>query len=412
MIKSRYDIYINSACTGILHAADCVLIENEAVLTDFGFRYRPEYLARSDAFPLDPVQLPLKQGEMAFSCQGGLPGLIDDYLPDAWGRRILSQLALYRDQKQLNANSVIDSLAMIGHSRIGGISIVLKGGKPFFESGTSITELQKAEYAAQQIDSLDYKDVSLDEMSLLYLANTGTGVGGARPKALVHDEKTAFVAKFNRLNHDPYNNARVELACLTMAERAGIRTSKGKVASGINGREVLLIERFDVNSDQSRNHLISINSLLKEPSSQRDSGRAFRYDDICDLLRDYSIKLEEDLTQLLMQMLFNRSINNTDDHERNFSLIHTEAGYSLAPAYDMVPSVVRGAYPAAGFQYQPAPPTPIEAMNVGQIFGLPKAVVNNCAEAVQSIISCWPEIAYEVGVEDEQAVQIESLFHR
>ncbi len=78
----------------------------------------------------------------------------------------------------------------------------------------------------------------------------------------------------------------------------------------------------------------------------------------------------------------------------------------------MVPSVVRGAYPAAGFQYQPAPPTPAEAKKVGKIFGLPKAVVNNCAEAVQSIISRWPEIAYEAGVEEEQAVQIESLFRR
>ncbi|MBT3347251.1 MAG: hypothetical protein HOM84_04210 [Thiotrichales bacterium] len=43
-----------------------------------------------------------------------------------------------------------------------------------------------------------------------------------------------------------------------------------------------------------------------------------------------------------------RTINNNDDHERNFSLIYrmddnNHSGYRLSPAYDMVPSIVPAA---------------------------------------------------------------------
>lgn len=60
-------------------------------------------------------------------------------------------------------------------------------------------------------------------------------------------------------------------------------------------------------------------------------------------------------------MLFNRTINNTDDHERNFSFMRTVKSYQLAPAYDLVPSMATGEYHAAGFASQSYPPTVSEA---------------------------------------------------
>ena len=143
---------------------------------------------------------------------------------------------------------------------------------------------------------MDFQSVDMDEMSLLYLANAGTGVGGARPKALLYDDAGCYVAKFNRLSHDSYNNARVELACLTMAKAAGLDVGAGRVITGINDREVLLLERFDM-VGPARQHLVTVNGLLKEPATQQDSGSAFRYDDICDLLRRYSGCIERDLKQ-------------------------------------------------------------------------------------------------------------------
>jgi serine/threonine-protein kinase HipA len=401
--KARYDVFLNTPATGQVHAADCVIEEDAGLVTRVAFRYRDIYLDQDGAFPVDPIQLPLVAGETLLPCRAGVPAFIDDYLPDAWGRKILARLAYYRDQHHFNANCVIDSLSLLGTSRIGALSIVPHGIEPLFEPGYSLEELSRAERVAQLIDGSHFDEVDMNEMNLIHLANAGSGVGGTRPKALFYDSNGQYLAKFNRLSQDAYNNARVELACLNMAREAGIDIGKGRIVQGINGREVLLLERFDVAQDGGRYHLITVNGLLKEPKTQRDHGAVFRYDDICDLLRRYSISIDADLQQLLRLMLFNRAINNTDDHERNFSLIHRGDGYQFAPAYDLVPSVTTGEYHAAGYGLRPDPPTPAEVLNMGKVFGLSKTRVAQAAEEVADAVARWVGFA-----EDAEVSEIES----
>ena len=406
MTRQRYDLYLNTRETGPVHAAEVVLLEEAGSLSEVGFRYRSEYLDGSGAFSIDPAQLPLRSSTFEFTChRGACPAFLDDYLPDDWGRKVLVQLALYRDHKKLNANSAIDTLSLLGNSRIGAVSIVEQGGVPHFDGGYALEYLQAAEQAAQQLDQLDHGQVDLDEMSLLYLANAGTGVGGARPKALLFDDHGHYLAKFNRYTQDSYNNARVELACLKMAQAAGITMLDGKVITGINGREVLLLDRFDIDGD-TRKHLITANGLLKEPQSQLDPGHAFRYDHVSELIRKYSCRVEQDLIQLLKLMLFNRAINNSDDHERNFSFMHGPKGYHLAPAYDLVPSLTLNTHHAAGYQYQPWPPSPTEALEDGRIFKLPRPKVEAAAKDVMRAVEQWRHFASEAGVSFEDSEKL------
>ena len=409
--KTRYDIFLNTPATGQVHAADCVVEEDSGLVTRVAFRYQDNYLDQEAAFPLEPRKLPLVAGETLLRCRAGIPAFIDDYLPDAWGRRVLTRLAFYRDRQRFNANSVIDSLSLLGRSRIGALSIVLHGTEPHFEPGHSMETLARAERVAQLVDGSHLDEVDLNEMSLIYLAGAGTGVGGARPKALLYDGDGQYLAKFNRLGQDTYNNARVELACLDMASAAGIDVGGGKIVAGINGREVLLLNRFDIAPDGRRYHLITANGLLKEPDTQRDPGGAFRYDDICSLLRLHSISIDTDLQQLLRLMLFNRAINNTDDHERNFSLIHRGSGYQFSPAYDMVPNTAMGEYHAAGFGYQPYPPTPAEVQGLGKVFGIGKGRVAQAAEQVIGAVSRWPDFAEKAGVSEVESDRLARCFH-
>ena len=419
MIRARFDIYFSSSSMGVVKCAETVILENNGRVEKVGLRYLPDYLAHPASIPLDPRQLALSEGETTFSCSGGFPAFIDDYLPDAWGRKVLNRLAFYRDRQRLNANSAIDTLRLLNGNRIGALSIVPQGEMPDFSFGLALELLAKAENAAQHVDGLDLQSVPLDEMSLLYLANVGSGVGGARPKALLTDKDSAngknkakhYLAKFNRLTQDHYNNARVELACLHMAQAAGLEVYDGRIESGINGRELLLLNRFDIADDDSRYHLITVNGLLKENATQQDCGNTFRYDDIAMLLKKYSMHIEKDLQQLVSLMIFNRAINNTDDHERNFSLINRGDGYQFAPAYDLVPSLNTGQYHAAGFAYSPNPPTPNEAIAQGKIFGLTKTRVKNCAESVITAVEKWPQFAEEAGVEAEQTARIARYFH-
>ncbi|MFV9615954.1 MAG: type II toxin-antitoxin system HipA family toxin, partial [Gammaproteobacteria bacterium] len=340
-------------------------------------------------------------------------GILDDYLPDDWGRKVLAQLAFYRNERDINQNSAIDVLTQLSDSRIGALQWVPFGEMPGYEIGCDIKHLLNAEKAAQSVDAPESYSVKLDEMSLLYLANAGTGIGGARPKALLHEDNRAYLAKFNRLTTDVYNNAKVELACLQMAKAAGLNVLDGQVRTGVNGRDVLLLDRFDIVTENkrptSRRHLITINALLKNSETQRDKGGVFRYDDIVKIVRMHSTEIEKDLTQLLRIMLFNRAINNTDDHERNFSLINEGNGYTLSPGYDLVPSLTTGAYPVAGYGYSPWAPKPSEVSMHGKIFGLPKTVVSRVSDQVISAVEQWSDWAEKNDVPENDSENIKKI---
>ena len=408
---------------GPIHAADCVVEEEAGFVRRVDFRYTPDYLGQPTAFPLDPRRLPLESGEIRFACQGGVPGFIDDHLPDAWGRKVLTTLALYRDSRRLNVNSVIDLLTLApGGSRIGALSLTPRGQAPgalsltprgqapSFTLGAPIAVLEHAERAAVHVDAM-VSETDADEFGLVRLADAGSSVGGARPKALLTDSRNHYLAKFNRLTGDQYNNARVELACLNMAQAAGLEVARGRVAEHVNGREVLLLERFDIAPVNHRHHLVTINALLKEEGTQRDCGLPFRYDDIADLLSRHSVAIRADLEQLARLALFNRAINNTDDHSRNFSLIHRGDGYRLSPAYDLVPSLAIGEYHAAGFAYAPNPPRPSEVSSAGRVFGLSKPWLRQCAEEVMNAIERWPEFAEQAGVREAEVEVVASRFN-
>ncbi|MYF70426.1 MAG: hypothetical protein F4053_08125 [Proteobacteria bacterium] len=162
--RARFDIYVNSRATGIVHAADCVVEEDAGFVHRVDFRYTPVYLGNPGRFSLDPAGLPLAPGETRFRCQGGAPGFIDDHLPDAWGRKILTALAHYRDGRRLNADSAIDLLALVkGGERIGALAFVDVGATPGFFHGAPLELLSQVEWAAAQVDASDWRSIGLDE---------------------------------------------------------------------------------------------------------------------------------------------------------------------------------------------------------------------------------------------------------
>ncbi|MFY9179722.1 MAG: HipA domain-containing protein [Venatoribacter sp.] len=407
MIK-RFDLYLNTQTTGLIKAAEVALLEEQQRLQQVGFRYTQDYLALPHAFALDPAQLPLSAREFNLTCQGSAPAVLDDYLPDDWGKKVLGKIALTQ-QLRLNTHCISDLLSFLqqAHSRIGALSIVEQGKQPSFLGGIELSKLQEAELSAQQIDQNNFAELDANTLGLIFLANSGSGVGGARPKTLLQDNGHYYLAKFNRHN-DPYNNARVELACLNMARAAGIQIGQGKITT-VNQREVLLLERFDI-QENGRTHLITANGLLKSPANQLDPGQSFRYNDLHLLLQKYSADIEQDLHQLTRLMLFNSAINNTDDHERNFSFMHDDEGYRLAPAYDLVPSLGAGEYHAAGFNYQPYPPRISELSKLGSLFGLPKGIVSEIGEQVAQAIQSWACFAEQAKVTESETEKIARIF--
>jgi len=67
-----------------------------------------------------------------------------------------------------------------------------------------------------------------------------------------------------------------------------------------------------------------------------------RYPDLLGVVRKYSSDPQGDAELLYRQMVFNGVIGNTDDHLKNFWMVHERGvGWRLSPAFDLIPDVGR-----------------------------------------------------------------------
>jgi serine/threonine-protein kinase HipA len=167
------------------------------------------------------------------------------------------------------------------------------------------------------------------ELQLLFAA--ASAPGGARPKALVQDAAgNHWVAKFPSTK-DIVAMVPVEAATLALARKAGLNVPQFNVRP-CGRHKVLLVRRFDLCDHGGRRHMISFQTLLRAQGHY-----TLGYTDLFEALRRVSDRPAVDLAALYRQMVFNALIGNTDDHLKNFCLLHDGSGFYLSPAFDLLP---------------------------------------------------------------------------
>ena len=140
--------------------------------TGIAFEYDPTFIATGHE--LSPFHLPLRPGVQA---RGGdrLPGLFDDSLPDAWGRRVM--LEWFRRQGTTEPSvTPLAMLALVGAHGMGALTYEpARDAAEHPWTAVSLDTLQAAVIRAEQAGEID----------LNVLAAVGSSAGGARPKALI-----------------------------------------------------------------------------------------------------------------------------------------------------------------------------------------------------------------------------------
>ena len=89
------EVYVYIQLPGTLNTVPAALLKVEQLRdgTYVGrFRYGDRYLARPEAVALDPLELPLGRDVYEFTKLKGLPGVVRDASPDAWGRRVIQYI--------------------------------------------------------------------------------------------------------------------------------------------------------------------------------------------------------------------------------------------------------------------------------------------------------------------------------
>ncbi|CAN5828904.1 type II toxin-antitoxin system HipA family toxin [soil metagenome] len=306
------------------------------------FIYGRSYLARRDAVPLDPYNLPLREGWRETARLGGVFGAIRDAAPDAWGSRVIER-ALGRVDL-----TILDYLLHSPEDRAGALSFGWGTVPPPpvrpFNRVIQLPALLDAASALEALEAGQPISPQLQDQLAHLLDLTSIGLGGARPKNVVEDAEGLWVAKFPSQS-DRWNNASVEGALLALAGQCGIRVPPTRIET-VGTKRVLFVKRFDRTlvagaptqpNRYLRSRRVSALTVLNAEETAA-SAADWSYVLLADELQRWSARPRDDKRELFRRMVFNALVSNLDDHPRNHALVAPGNEFCLSPAYDITPS--------------------------------------------------------------------------
>lgn len=290
----------------------------------FFFAYGKSYIARDDAYSIDPRQLPLSD---SITVTADLPLAFQDAGPDDYGRFLYESLYGHKPE------SPLDYLMENGQSSIGALSFSADRSGPKEVGLLASTNMDEV---TEAIDRLERKEPISHQMRQLLAP--GTSLPGARPKAVIVDSNgEQWIAKFSRPN-DIFDIPIAEYAAMTAANdmidvaRVDLRR-RGE-------HNIFMTKRFDREAGAAR-HFLSAYTLLGADKAQPNTFyERYGYPALAHETRVISSSPREDRQELYRRMVVNVVLGNRDDHLKNHGyLIDADhRKYRLSPAYDIVPS--------------------------------------------------------------------------
>lgn len=330
------------------------------------FEYDPEF--RTRGIEISPLRLPLNvSGPQRFPGLArspafeGLPGVLADCLPDAFGNAILRRHfeSTGRSERDFSA---VQKLLYIGRRAMGALEFEPP------EEGRRADWAEEA-LALQTLVDQARKVIEGDErVAIPEIMQVGASAGGARAKALIlwnralkrvrsgfatpESGDEPWLIKFDGVSkggggHDlageftPGPYGRIEYVYSRMAKTAGVTMEETDL---LCDREFahFVTRRFDrpvINGVPQRLHMHSLGGLLHV---DYNIPRAVSYEDLFRTIRE--LKLGQPVVdQAYRRMVFNLAARNQDDHVKNIAFLMTPDGrWDLAPAYDLTWAVGTG----------------------------------------------------------------------
>ncbi len=367
------------------------------------FNYGQSYLDRADAIPISTRELPLRKGLQPLLPGLSMPGCLRDASPDAWGRRILLNRLLGLKGRDADP-TIVDELTYLlesGSDRIGALDFQRSATEYKARSGDSAT-LEDLMEAAERVE----KGQPLPDVLGTALLH-GSSIGGARPKAILDDDGTPFIAKFSA-STDLYPVVKAEFAAMRLAAHVGIQVAEVRLVRAAR-RDVLMVKRFDrepAADGHCRRLMISALTLLELDEMM---ARYASYERLADTIRHTFTEPDATLRELYARLVFNILCGNTDDHARNHAAFWDGHNLELTPAYDICPQLRRGGEAVqAMFIHGDSRFSRLDVcLDAATIFHLStheaRAIIDN---QVETIRSRWPEVADEASLSEAERQQL------
>jgi serine/threonine-protein kinase HipA len=367
---------------------------------------------------LSPAHLPLAQfglgvhifrpGDSPFV--GGLPGLIADSLPDAWGERML------RKEVEGGLRTVLGKLAAIGLRGPGALTFepTLGAGRDEIVTTEHLSDL------AKEADALRSSPVPLGSGPVAEaLARGGSSLGGAFPKTSAHlpmdcailerseiliggqtpQGYSPCILKFARTDEA---EGAVEFAFWQMAKAAGIRVPNACLV--VDGKQRHFASaRFDrvplPAGGWGRRHVHTLAGMLHK----RAADGAIDYGEFLRLTQRLCGPAEAH--ECFRRAVFNLLATNRDDHGRNHAFLYDEGSrsWTLTPAYDLNPNVVNVLIGLSWLDSMEIPKRFDELLRLAEVVSIDGGQARAIYEEVEAAVGGWPNYAAMAGVPAEIA---------
>jgi serine/threonine-protein kinase HipA len=325
------------------------------------FEYDSTFLKKG--IQLSPIMMPNRENFIyQFSNLNketfkGLPGLLADSLPDAYGNKIINAWLAQMGRSKEDF-SPIERLCYMGKRGMGALEFEPVLAKNSLNNSHRI-EIDKLVDLANQILSerkklnvAFSKNDKSNKNAIEEIISVSSSAGGARPKAIIaYNGKTKeilsgqveapkgfdyWLLKFDGVSkkslglHDPLGFGKIEYAYYLMAEMSGIKISESKLFTE-NNRSHFMTKRFD----RENGRKIHMQTLCGLAHFDYNQAGAYSYEQAFQVIRKLNLS-HEDTIQLFKRMIFNVLSRNQDDHTKNISFLMAEDGkWNLSPAYDI-----------------------------------------------------------------------------
>lgn len=299
------------------------------------FTYAPSYVDAGCTWSIDPVNLPFLpgQGFMA-SRYGGLPDVLRDASPDAWGQALLR-----REHNLPDATPLVRYLILSNNAHRWGALAVGTGKHPSV-AAIATPKLPQLAQLVRELQAISAHRPAVDAALRARLVQTAS-VGGARPKATVQDGDGRFWLVKPRIATDIADIPCLEHMAQQWGAASGLRFATTVLHAIDDGFSAMRVLRFD-RDRQRRFMCVSAASLLQTeyPGNATEIDR-WSYPRLAEQLKLIGAP-DEDRHELFGRMVFNAVCGNDDDHVRNHAVYFRPelGGWRLAPAFDVVPNPV------------------------------------------------------------------------
>ncbi len=333
--------------------------------------YDAQWLASGFELSAD---LPLRPGLFVPREKDTAVGAIDDARPDRWGERVINRF------EKSPRMSILEYLLFAGDSRFGALGVSQSAHDYLPWPSAPLAKLGSLPDMADAVRKvLANEPVGQAQRRLV---RPGVSLGGARPKSLIEIDSEPWLVKFSE--GEDMDTELIEHATMTLAAACGIDVARTR-ALPVGSRHAVAIQRFD-RRGQLRLHAASAHVAL------RAAGEDLGYPQLAQLLRRLAppAHIGTQQEQLFRRMVFNILMDNTDDHEKNHSLLRQPDGsWLLSPAYDVVPAAQGLGYQAMGVGDAAAESTLDNALSQVRAFNLRPAAARAIVIQIARQVDGW-----------------------